>query len=105
MCVAGSVVQEVRSAACTSTVGRLCLLRCRGVAQNKALEDLFIAPFAVPKPPSRFYYIFQEPVWTAPEDLKDPAKISALYQQVRSLSRTYLHLFCFPKIACHEKRP
>ena len=56
---------------------------CRGVATNKALEDLFIAPFAVPKPPQRFYYIFQEPVKTAPEDLKDPAKIDALYRQVR----------------------
>ena len=60
----------------------------RGVAQNKALEDLFIAPFAVPKPPQRFYYIFQEPVHTRREDLKDPARVDALYRQVTGMHRT-----------------
>ena len=72
----------------------------RGVATNKALEDLFIAPLAVPKPPQRFYYIFQEPVRTAPEDLQDPARIDALYRQVQLLdekgaSCLIVLLFCF----------
>lgn len=60
-----------------------CWLCCRGVAQNKELEDLFIAPFAVPRPPQRFYYIFQAPVHTSREDLKDPARVDALYREAR----------------------
>ena len=66
------------------------------MAENKALEDLFIAPFAVPRPPQRFYYIFQEPVRTAPEDLKDPARIAALYRQARSQEPHALRTCCAP---------
>lgn len=58
------------------------LLWDRGVAAQ-GQEDLFIAPFAVPKPPQRFYYLFQEPVQTTPEDLKDPARVNALYRQIK----------------------
>jgi hypothetical protein len=54
----------------------------RGVSEDKSLEDLFIAPFAVPKAPERFYYVFQQPIQTSPDDLKDPERVQQLYRQV-----------------------
>ena len=54
----------------------------RGVSEDKTLEDLFIAPFAVPKAPQRFYYLFGKPIETCRADLEDPARVSQLYRQV-----------------------
>lgn len=54
----------------------------RGVSQNKELEDLFISPFAVPKPPQRFYYLFGTPIETSRADLDDPDRVGQLYRQV-----------------------
>ncbi|KAK9908919.1 hypothetical protein WJX75_004666 [Coccomyxa subellipsoidea] len=56
----------------------------RGVSEDKALEDLFIAPFAVPRAPQRFYYKFGKPIETSRADLDDPARVNRLYRQVKS---------------------
>ncbi|EIE25026.1 alpha/beta-hydrolase [Coccomyxa subellipsoidea C-169] len=55
----------------------------RGVSEDKELEDLFIAPFAVPKAPQRFYYLFGKPIETSRADLDDPARVGHLYRQVK----------------------
>lgn len=54
----------------------------RGVSQGDLDEELFIAPFAVPKAPQRFYYKFGRPVRTTREDQNDPARVEQLYQEV-----------------------
>lgn len=58
----------------------------RGVSEDKALEDLFIAPFAVPRAPQRFYYKFGKPIETSRADLDDPARVNQLYRQVSAYS-------------------
>ncbi|CAL8462015.1 g1546 [Coccomyxa elongata] len=55
----------------------------RGVSEDKTLEDLFIAPIAIPKAPQRFYYLFGKPIETSRADLDDPARVSQLYRQVK----------------------
>ncbi len=52
------------------------------MSEDKELEDLFIAPFAVPKAPQRFYYLFGKPIKTSRADLDDPARVGHLYRQV-----------------------
>lgn len=67
-----------------------CLVVHRGVSEDKTLEDLFIAPFAIPKAPQRFYYLFGKPIETSRADLDDPARVGQLYRQVSADSGFFL---------------
>lgn len=43
-----------------------------------------MAPLAVPKlPPNRLYFLFQQPIQTSPEDVKDRERCDELYRQTK----------------------
>ena len=45
------------------------------------MDETFVQPLAVPKLPARFYFRFQAPIRTRPEDLEDRGKCDSLYRQ------------------------
>lgn len=57
----------------------------RGVSADAfGEEEDFVAPVAVPRlPPRRLYFLFQQPIHTAPADTQDRARCDALYAQTR----------------------
>ncbi|KAL4442037.1 hypothetical protein ABPG77_011298 [Micractinium sp. CCAP 211/92] len=57
----------------------------RGVAAATAERESFVAPLAAPRlPPGRLYFLFQQPIQTSPEDLKDRARCDELYRQAKA---------------------
>ncbi|PSC68099.1 Acyltransferase chloroplastic [Micractinium conductrix] len=57
----------------------------RGVSAASAEEESFVAPLAAPRlPPGRMYFLFQEPIQTTPEDVKDRARCDELYRQTKA---------------------
>jgi len=47
-------------------------------------QESFISPLAVPKlPPRRLYFLFQKPITTSAEDLKDRVRCEELYNEVK----------------------
>jgi hypothetical protein len=54
----------------------------RGVSVDKDIEDLFIQPLVLPSVPQRQYFLFQQPIRTSRQDLKDREKCFALYCKV-----------------------
>ena len=56
---------------------------CRGVANMADMDETFVQPLAVPKLPARFYFRFQAPIRTRPEDLEDRDKCDSLYRQTK----------------------
>lgn len=52
-------------------------------ARVGAVDEVFVPPLAAPGIPSRFYFLFGQPVETEGEDMEDPACEAALYQRVR----------------------
>ena len=47
------------------------------------MDETFVQPLAVPKLPARFYFRFQAPIRTRPEDLEDRDKCDGLYRQTK----------------------
>ncbi|KAI3428285.1 hypothetical protein D9Q98_006664 [Chlorella vulgaris] len=56
----------------------------QGVSAAAAEAESFVAPLAVPKlPPNRLYFLFQQPIQTSPEDVKDRERCDELYRQTK----------------------
>lgn len=52
---------------------------------NESGKESFVSPIALPRlPPSRLYYIFQQPIATSKEDVKDKEKCDEIYSSVKS---------------------
>lgn len=67
--------------ACTHTFFSFCPQARRGVAAGAGLEEKFVAPLALPRPPpARMYFLFQAPITTDPADMKvrGPAPLLAV---------------------------
>jgi len=56
----------------------------RGAAKSEgAPQDTFVFPVIRPKVPNRFYFLLGEPIKTEKADLEDPARVDALYKEVK----------------------
>lgn len=54
----------------------------RGVSTAEGLEDTFVQPLITFNPPSRFYFLFGQPIATTPELASDRAACEEVYRQV-----------------------
>lgn len=59
-------------------------LQARRGVNADAIEDYLVPPIVAPSVPSRFYYLFKQPIFLSPEDAKDRDKCNSVYRTVKS---------------------